>query len=53
MKIALKNSGLVNVSRFHVVPGYKGKFLFEIFNAGPQTATVRRDQDALMICSPV
>ncbi|NTJ36279.1 dUTP pyrophosphatase [Agrobacterium rhizogenes] len=49
MKSALKNSGLVNVSGFHVDPGYKGKLLFAIFNAGPQTVTVRCDQDAFLI----
>lgn len=49
MKSGLKNSGLVNVSGFHVDPGYKGKLLFAIFNAGPQTVTVRCDQDAFLI----
>lgn len=49
MKSTLKNSGLVNVSGFHVDPGYKGKLLFAIFNAGPQTVTVRCDQDAFLI----
>ncbi len=49
MKSKLKNSGLVNVSGFHVDPGYKGKLLFAIFNAGPQTVTVRCDQEAFLI----
>ncbi len=49
MKSKLKNSGLVNVSGFHVDPGYKGKLLFAVFNAGPQTVTVRCDQDAFLI----
>ena len=49
MKTGLKNSGLVNVSGFHVDPGYKGKLLFAVFNAGPQTVTVRCDQDAFLI----
>lgn len=49
MKSTLKNSGLVNVSGFHVDPGYKGKLLFAIFNAGPQTVTVRCDQDAFLM----
>lgn len=44
----LKNSGLVNISGFHVDPG-KGKLLFAIFNGGPQTVAVCRDQNALMI----
>lgn len=49
MKSGLKNSGLVNVSGFHVDPGYKGKLMFAVFNAGPQTITVRSDQDAFLI----
>lgn len=49
MKSTLKNSGLVNVSGFHVDPGYKGKLLFAVFNAGPQTVTVRCNQDAFLI----
>jgi dCTP deaminase len=49
MKSGLKNSGLVNVSGFHVDPGYKGKLLYAVFNAGPQTVTVRCDQDAFLI----
>lgn len=49
MKSSLKNSGLVNVSGFHVDPGYKGKLLYAVFNAGPQTVTVRCDQDAFLI----
>lgn len=39
----------MNVSGFHVDPGYKGKLLFAIFNAGPQTVTVRCGQDAFLI----
>lgn len=49
MKSGLKNSGLVNVSGFHVDPGYEGKLVFAVFNAGPQTVTVRCDQDAFLI----
>lgn len=49
MKMNLKSSGLVNVSGFHVDPGYKGKLVFAVFNAGPQTVTVRCDQDAFLI----
>lgn len=49
MKSGLKNSGLVNVSGFHVDPGYMGKLVFAVFNAGPQTVTIRCDQDAFLI----
>lgn len=49
MKSGLKMSGLVNVSGFHVDPGYKGKLLFAVLNAGPQSITVRCDQLAFLI----
>lgn len=35
MKFGAKAKGLVNVSGFHVDPGYKGRLIFAIFNAGP------------------
>lgn len=35
MKAAIKFKGLINVSGFHVDPGYKGRLIFAAFNAGP------------------
>ena len=49
MKSGLKMSGLINVSGFHVDPGYRGKLLFAVLNAGPQSVTVRCDQPAFLI----
>ena len=49
MKSGLKNSGLVNVSGFHVDPGYEGKLLFAVYNAGPSTVSVRCNQTAFLI----
>jgi len=49
MKSGLKMSGLVNVSGFHVDPGYDGKLLFAVFNAGPQSVTVRCGQPAFLL----
>ena len=34
MKSSVKMRGLVNVSGFHVDPGYDGKLVFAVFNAG-------------------
>jgi dCTP deaminase len=39
---ATKFRGLVNVSGFHVDPGYKGKLIFAVFNAGPGLIHVSR-----------
>jgi len=35
MRTGFKFKGLVNVSGFHVDPGYKGKLIFAVYNAGP------------------
>jgi dCTP deaminase len=35
MKFGAKAKGLVNVSGFHVDPGYKGRLIFAVYNAGP------------------
>jgi dCTP deaminase len=41
-----KFRGLINVSGFHVDPGYHGKLIFAMFNAGPSSIHVTRG-DAL------
>ncbi len=35
MKATMKFKGLINISGFHVDPGYKGRLVFSVFNAGP------------------
>ncbi len=35
IKASIKFKGLVNVSGFHVDPGFEGKLLFSVYNAGP------------------
>lgn len=35
IKAGVKFEGLVNVSGFHVDPGFEGKLLFSVYNAGP------------------
>jgi dCTP deaminase len=35
IRVRYKNRGLVNVSGFHVDPGWEGKLIFAVFNAGP------------------
>ena len=39
-----KFKGLINVSGFHVDPGYRGKLIFTVFNAGPATITLHFGQ---------
>ena len=38
----VKFSGLVNISGFHVDPGYKGRLIFAVFNAGPKAVSIRQ-----------
>jgi dCTP deaminase len=44
-----KFRGLVNVSGFHVDPGYRGQLTFAVFNAGPVPIHLRRGQPIFLI----
>ena len=41
MKASKKWQGLVNVSGFHVDPGWNDRLIFGVFNAGPQTLIIK------------
>jgi len=49
MKTGLKARGLVNVSGFHVDPGYSAPLRFAVFNAGPSTITIKQGEDCFLI----
>ena len=49
MKASIKYHGLVNVSGFHVDPGFVGRLQFAVFNAGPMPVHLRRGQPCFMI----
>ena len=49
MKSTTKLKGLINVSGFHVDPGYRGKLIFAVFNAGPTKLNLQRDQPLFLI----
>ena len=42
IKASEKLKGLVNVSGFHVDPGFEGQLLFSVYNAGPSTITLKK-----------
>ena len=42
MKAKVKFKGLINVSGFHVDPGYKGRLIFSVYNAGPTSIMLKR-----------
>jgi len=49
MRAKYKFKGLINVSGFHVDPGWKGKLLFSIYNAGPQAVIIERGETLFLI----
>jgi dCTP deaminase len=49
MKTELKFRGLVNVSGFHVDPGFSGPLKFAVFNAGPSTICVKQGEESFLI----
>lgn len=42
MKATFKMKGLINVSGFHVDPGWEGPLVFAVFNAGPAPVHLQR-----------
>lgn len=49
IKFGIKAQGLINVSGFHVDPGFHGRLKFSVYNAGAQTVVLERGQLAFMI----
>ena len=49
IRAKIKFRGLVNVSGFHVDPGYRGQLTFVVFNAGPVPIHLKRGQPIFLI----
>lgn len=49
MKVTFKSKGLVNVSGFHVDPGWTGPLVFAVFNAGPATIHLQRGMSLFLL----
>lgn len=49
MKAKIKFRGLINVSGFHVDPGFSGKLVFSMYNAGPREIILSRRQRLFII----
>ena len=49
MRAGYKLKGLINVSGFHVDPGWSGKLLFSVYNAGPAELVVERGEPMFLI----
>jgi dCTP deaminase len=48
IRAKIKFLGLVNVSGFHIDPGYSGKLIFSVFNAGPTRIHLKRGDPIFM-----
>ncbi len=44
-----KYKGLINVSGFHVNPGWKGRLIFTVYNAGPHQIPIKYNEKAFRI----
>lgn len=49
MKATFKMQGLINVSGFHVDPGWNGPLIFAVFNAGPSPVHLQRGLQLFLI----
>src|SRR5262249_56219095 len=49
IRAGIKFQGLVNVSGFHVDPGYRGQLKFAVYNAGSRTIVLDQNQRVFMI----
>jgi dCTP deaminase len=49
IRVTYKFRGLVNVSGFHVDPGFEGPLLFAVFNAGPGPVHLERGEECFVI----
>lgn len=49
IKAKLKFNGLINISGFHVDPGYDGHLVFSVLNAGPRPLHLQRGQPLFLI----
>ncbi|MGD2118134.1 MAG: hypothetical protein PVG66_07235 [Chromatiales bacterium] len=49
MRFGVKQKGLINVSGFHVDPGFEGRLKFSVYNAGSREITISRGDKVFMI----
>nr|WP_211227233.1 hypothetical protein [Saccharospirillum impatiens] len=48
-KASYKFRGLINVSGFHVDPGWEGRLIFSVYNAGPSDITLKLHDNFALI----
>jgi dCTP deaminase len=54
VRMRYKRQGLVNISGFHVDPGFHGRIMFAVYNAGPKNLALRyKDRVFMMLFANV
>ena len=49
LRFRYKQLGLVNISGFHVDPGFRGKLVFAVYNTGPNNIVLRHKEAVFMM----
>jgi dCTP deaminase len=49
LRFRYKQLGLINISGFHVDPGFRGRLVFAVYNAGPNNIVLRHKEPVFMI----
>jgi dCTP deaminase len=49
IRLTYKQRGLVNISAFHVEPGFYGRLMFTVFNAAPNNIVLRYKEPVFMV----
>lgn len=49
LKSGIKFKGLINVSGFHVDPGFQGNLIYSVYNAGPSPIHLARGDDLFLL----
>lgn len=49
IKFSIKAQGLINISGFHVDPGFEGTIVFSVFNAGPSDVVLKYEDPVFII----
>lgn len=49
LKSVIKFKGLINVSGFHVDPGFEGNLIYSVFNAGPSPIHIARGDPLFLL----
>lgn len=49
LRFAYAKRGLINISGFHVDPGYSGRLIFSVYNAGPNDIGLKRFDRVFMV----